>query len=141
MSITTLPSAPPKSGGRLLLWAGVLAAVLGVVAYPFQVNAGNLQTPWYALGLGALGTVAILVALRRRFSVWRVAALLVIGALTAFEGWVLFWGSAQPAYDGPAKEGQPFPEFAAARADGTPFTQDDLKGDQDTVMVFFRGHW
>jgi hypothetical protein len=27
------------------------------------------------------------------------------------------------------------------RADGSPFTQRDLEGDQNNVMVFFRGRW
>jgi hypothetical protein len=105
------------------------------------MRAANLTTPWYAPALATLGTALILVALMRRFNVWRVAALLLIGALTAGEWWFLLSASVLPAYAGPAKEGQPFPAFTAARADGTPFTQDDLKGDQGTVMVFFRGHW
>ena len=46
-----------------------------------------------------------------------------------------------PAYTGPVAAGRPFPAFATIRADGTPFTQSDLEGDQDTVMVFFRGRW
>jgi hypothetical protein len=118
-----------------------LAPVLGVVAYAFQVNAGILTTPWYGPALATLGTALILVALRRRVSVWRVAALLLVGALTAGEWWFLLSYSTLPDYSGPVAEGQTFPEFAAARADGTPFTQDDLKGDRDTVLVFFRGRW
>ena len=46
-----------------------------------------------------------------------------------------------PAYTGPVAAGQPFPEFATQRADGSPFTQRDLEGDQNNVMVFFRGRW
>jgi hypothetical protein len=141
MSTTAPPLAPPKSGGRLLLWTGVLAAILGFVAYQFQMNAGRLTTPWYAPALATLGTVLILVSLLRRFSVWRVLALLLIGALTAGEWWFLLSYSKLPDYTGPVAAGKPFPEFTAALADGKPFTQDDLKGDQDTVMVFFRGHW
>jgi hypothetical protein len=141
MSTTSILSAPPKSVGRPLLWTGILAAVLGVVAYVLQLQAAKLFTPWYAPALATLGTALILVALVRRFSVWRIIALLLIGAVTAFEWWVLLSASKLPDYTGPVTRGQPFPEFAAARADGTSFTQDNLKGDQDTVLVFFRGHW
>ena len=31
--------------------------------------------------------------------------------------------------------------ITAYGADGTHFTQNDLKGDKDTVLVFFRGRW
>jgi hypothetical protein len=141
MSTTAPPLAPPKAGGRLLLWVGILAAVAGFVAYQFQMSAGRLTTPWYAAALATLGTVLILVSLLRRFTMWRVLALLLIGALTAGEWWFLLSYSKLPEYAGPAKAGQPFPVFTAARADGTPFTQDDLKGDRDTVIVFFRGRW
>jgi hypothetical protein len=111
------------------------------VAYAFQVNAGVLRTPWYAPALDTVGMALILVALLRRVSVWRIAALLLIGALTAGEWWFLLSYSKLPEYRGPVSAGAPFPEFTAARADGTPFTQDNLKGDRDTVLVFFRGHW
>jgi hypothetical protein len=141
MSTTAPPLAPPKSGGRLLLWTGILAAILGIVAYMVQMNAAHLTTPWYVPALATIGTLYIVLSLRRRFSVWRLLALLLVGALAAFEWWFILSVSALPAYNGPVKVGQPFPEFTAARADGQPFTQDSLKGDQDTVMVFFRGHW
>ena len=141
MSTTAPAVAPPKSGGRLLLWVGVLAAVLGIVGYAVQMNVGLLTTPWYLLGLSALGTALILVALLRRFSAWRLLALLLVGALTAGQWWFLVWYSKLPDYAGPLANGQPFPAFAAKLADDTPFTQDSLKSDRDTVMVFFRGRW
>ena len=46
-----------------------------------------------------------------------------------------------PAYAGPLEIGQPYPAFQTQRADGTPFTQADLRGDKGTVLVFFRGRW
>jgi hypothetical protein len=134
------PLAPPKSGGRLSLWLGILAAPLGIVAYMFQFNAGKLTAPWYAPALATIGAALILVSLFRRFTAWRIVALLLVGALTGLEWWG-FWAMMLPAYSGPLSQGKAFPEFAAARADGTPFTPDDLKGDQDTALVFFRGHW
>ncbi len=141
MNTTSPPVAPPKSGGRLLLWTGILAAILGPVVYALELHAARLTTPWYAPALTTLGAILIIVSLRRRFSVWRVAALLLIGAVTAGEWWFLLSHARLPAYTGPVAEGHPFPEFSAARADGTPFTRDNLVGDEDTVLVFFRGHW
>jgi hypothetical protein len=141
MSTTSPPIAPPKSGGRLLLWVGLLAAPLGIAAYVLQMKAAVLTTPWYAPALATLGTVLVLVALLRRPTVWRAGALLLVGLLTAGEWWFLLGASRLPTYAGPVAVDRPFPEFAAALADGTPFTHDNLKGDQDTVLVFFRGHW
>jgi len=46
-----------------------------------------------------------------------------------------------PAYNGPIAVGRPFPAFEARRADGTPFRQSDLIGDQHHAIVFFRGRW
>ena len=45
-----------------------------------------------------------------------------------------------PEYEGPLV-GQPFPAFATVLADGTSFTKQQLPGDKDTVLVFFRGRW
>jgi hypothetical protein len=123
------------------MWTGVLAAIAGIVVYMAQMNAGQLWTPWYAPALATLGVVLIIASLVRRFSVWRLAALLLVGTITVFEWWFILVMSASPAYAGPVKEGKPFPEFTATRADDQPFTQDSLKGDQDTALVFFRGHW
>jgi peroxiredoxin len=46
-----------------------------------------------------------------------------------------------PLYKGPVAMGRPFPAFATVRADGSPFTQRDLQGDKNSVLVFFRGRW
>jgi peroxiredoxin len=46
---------------------------------------------------------------------------------------------ALPPYTGPVKAGQPFPEFATTLADGSSFTQNDLKGEQNTALFFFNG--
>jgi peroxiredoxin len=46
-----------------------------------------------------------------------------------------------PEYSGPVAAGQPFPAFTTRQADGAMFTRDDLKGNRDNVLVFFRGRW
>jgi hypothetical protein len=138
---TPSPPAAPKSRGRLLLWAGVLAALLGLVLYALQLRAAVLVTPWYAPALAVLGTGLILLSLLRRRTVWRGAALLLLAALTLGECWFLYSYASLPDYSGRVGVGDSFPEFTAARADGTPFTRADLVGEQDTVLVFFRGWW
>jgi len=82
----------------------------------------------------------IALSLWKARSVWRVLALLVVVLLGAGE-WAFMLGTQVPAYAGPIAAGQAFPAFATARADGTPFTQRDLQGGLNTVLVFFRGRW
>jgi hypothetical protein len=90
--------------------------------------------------LGTLGLVCLAIAFWQARSVWRVLALLLVLLLCGAE-WAYLLKTRQPEYTGPLAGGQPFPAFAALRHDGTPFTQRDLHGDQDNVLVFFRGRW
>ena len=98
------------------------------------------MAPWYAPIAATLGVLLIAVALWQARSVWRLLALLLIVLLAGAE-WAFMLETRLPAYAGPVAAGQPFPEFTTVRADGTPFTQRDLEGDQNNVMVFFRGRW
>jgi len=69
-----------------------------------------------------------------------VLALLLVLLLAGAE-WAFLLASRLPAYTGPVAAGQPFPEFTTVRADGKPFARRDLDGDQNSVLVFFRGRW
>ena len=127
--------------GRSLLLLGVLVAVAGpVLMFSLMFAAKILITPWYAPVLGTLGVALIVLALTRSRSIWRWAAVVIVTLFVAFQ-WYVPLAMRLPAYTGNVKEGQPFPAFATTLADGSTFTQDDLKGDQSTVIVFFRGHW
>jgi len=99
-----------------------------------------LITNWYGPILGTLGLALIILALIRSRSIWRWTAVVIFTLLAGFQWWALF-AMGLPAYTGPVKGGQTFPAFATTLADGSAFTQADLQGDQNTVMVFFRGHW
>ena len=127
--------------GRSLLLVGVFLAVAGPVLMILLMFAAKiLITPWYAPLLGTLGVALIVLAIVRSRSIWRWTAVVIFTALAGFGWWALF-AMRLPAYTGPVKDGQSFPAFATTLADGSAFTQDDLQGDQNTVMVFFRGHW
>jgi len=127
--------------GRSLLLLGVFLAVAGPVLMILLMFAFKiLITPWYAPLLGTLGVALIVLALTRSRSIWRWTAVVIFTLLAAFQWWALL-GMRTPAYTGPVKDGHPFPAFATTLADGSAFTQADLQGDQNTVMVFFRGHW
>jgi len=127
--------------GRSLLLVGVLVAISGPVLMILLTFAAKiLIANWYGPLLGTLGVALMVMALMRSRSVWRWTALVIFTLLAGFGWWALF-AMRLPAYTGPVKNGEPFPAFASTLADGAAFTQEHLKGDQHTVMVFFRGHW
>jgi hypothetical protein len=133
-------AAPRPSRGRLPLLLGLGLAALGVVAYVVQISRQRLMAPWYMPALAVLGVVLVVMSLWERRTVWRVLALSAVVLLAGFE--LLFLHAMRlPTYTGPVAAGRPFPAFETKRADGTPFTQRDLAGDKNNVLVFFRGRW
>jgi hypothetical protein len=131
---------PDRSRGRLLALSGLGLALLGVVAYVVQILLQRLVVPWYMPALALLGVALVLTSLAKRRTVWRMLALVAVVLLAGLELAFLYMVRL-PAYTGPIAVGRPFPAFAANRADGTPFTQDNLAGDAHHVLVFFRGRW
>src|SRR5262249_29121083 len=120
---------------------GLFLAIAGPVLMMLLTFAAKiLITPWYAPVLGTLGVALIVLALTRRRSIWRWTAVAIFTLFVGFQ-WYAVLAMRTPAYTGPVKDGEPFPTFTTTLADGSAFTQNDLKGDQNTVMVFFRGHW
>jgi FtsH-binding integral membrane protein len=132
--------APLRFRGRLFLLLGLSLAVLGVVAYVVQVSLQRLMAPWYMPTLASLGIVLVVVSLLERRTVWRVCALLAVVLLAGAE-LAFLYAVRLPPYTGPIVVARPFPAFESRRADGTPFTQRDLAGDRNNVLVFFRGRW
>jgi len=128
------------TGGRLLVLAGLGLAVLGVAVYAIQLSLKRLMLPWYMPAAALIGLALVLASLWLRRTVWRVLALVVVGLLAGLEFMALNV-LRLPPYTGPIAVGRPFPAFEARRADSTPFTQNDLVGDQDQALVFFRGRW
>jgi hypothetical protein len=100
----------------------------------------RLMLPWYVPAAALFGVALVIGSLWKRRTVWRVLALIVVVLLAGFEFMALN-EMRLPLYAGPIAKGQPFPAFEVRRADGTPFTRNDLIGDQHQVLVFFRGRW
>ena len=127
--------------GRSLLLLGVFL-VVGAYALNFLLTfaAKILITNWFGPLVGTLGLALMILALMRSRSIWRWTAVVIFTLLVGFQ-WFALLAMRLPEYTGPVKDGQPFPAFATTLADGSAFTQADLQGDQNTVMVFFRGHW
>jgi hypothetical protein len=132
--------APRRFGGRTPTMLGLGLAVLGVLGYAIQLWLGRLMMPWYMPILATLGVVLLVTALLWKRTVWRWFVLLALTLLAVGE-WGFLYALRLPPYTGPVAVGQPFPAFKTSRADGTPFTQRDLAGDQNSALVFFRGRW
>ena len=138
---TTLAPAPRRSPGRLYLWLGLALGLLGPAFYAVQLQAHRLTTPWYMPILGSVAVAAVLFALWRTRSIWRFLALALLVLFAAGEWFLLLSMSKLPPYTGPVAVGQPFPAFSTTLADGSTFDDSSLKGNQATVLVFFRGRW
>jgi hypothetical protein len=137
---TTSLAATRQYPGRLYLALGLIVPVLGIVGFGVQMWMERLTMPWYVPIAATLGVLLILASLIQARSLWRVLALLLV-VLIAGAAWAILYGMRLPRYNGPVAEGQAFPAFHTARADGSEFTDRDLQGDKHNVLVFFRGRW
>ena len=133
-------SQTPNSSGRRLVVMGAVLAFAGLAAYVAQVATQRLVMPWYLPITATLGAALIGAAIWQTRNVWRLLLLVVVLLLAGAE-WTFLLATRLPSYTGPVAIGQPFPPFKTTRADGTAFTDRDLRGDQTTVLVFFRGRW
>jgi cytochrome oxidase Cu insertion factor (SCO1/SenC/PrrC family) len=115
--------------------------VLGPVLYIAELTVlHRLAVPWYAAVLGTVAALLAVAALVRARTVTRGVIALLLILLAGFE-WFFLAEMKLPTYDGPVAAGALFPAFASTRADGSPFTDNDLKDGRNTVLVFFRGRW
>ncbi len=135
---TTL--ADPRSLGRGKLWLGLGLVIAGIVAFFVQFSTARLFAPWYLPLIVTTGALFCVAALWERRSIWRILTVLFV-VLLAGGTWAFMLLLRLPAYNGPAIVGQQIPAFATLNADGQAFTHEDLKGDRNTVLVFFRGRW
>ena len=132
--------ASRRSSGRLWLLLGLAVTALGVVGYVVQLQMERLFTPWYMPCLATLGLVFVVASLAQQRTAGRILALVLVVLLAGAE-WALLLAFRLPPYTGPVAVGQPLPPFTTTWADGTPLVPHDLQGDQNHVLVFFRGRW
>lgn len=137
--VAELPAT--RSRGRLLFWSGIGLFVLGLVSAGTQYALKQLMVPWYAPVLATVGVGLVLLSCRRRPTVVRFIGLGLLTVACAFEWYFLVVATRMPQYTGPAQVGSTVPAFSALRADGSAFTDDDLKHGPPTALVFFRGRW
>jgi hypothetical protein len=127
--------------GRIYLALGMLLAVSGVGIYAARFQAKILDTPWYVPILATVGLALVALALVQARSVWRWLAAVFCTLFAAALWLFLLVFLRAPPYTGPVQVGQLFPAFSTTLSDGSTFTQQNLHGDKNTVMVFFRGRW
>lgn len=133
------PPSALRRPGFWLVWLGLVFCLFGPIFYALQIRDKVLHVPWYAPILGTVGVGLLLLAVIRARSAWRIIGLIVFGLIVGLEWFFLLSLSVLPTYAGPVVGG-PFPSFRTHLADGAPFTQDNLKG-ENTALVFFRGRW
>ena len=134
------PAAKRKYPGRRYLLLGGLAVIAGPVIYSVQMLNHSLIAAWYFPVLATLGALLMAWSFVKSRTIVRGIAI-VFSTLFAGMAWLVVYGMATPPYTGPVTVGQAFPGFNTKLASGAPFQQGDLKGEQDTVLVFFRGRW
>jgi hypothetical protein len=145
-TFTVATTSPPatevrRASGRLFLGLGILLVLLGPILYAVEIKAKHLPTPWHAPALAAVGIVLVIIAVWRRPNLWRITAFVLFGLIAAGQWFMFLVASKVPPYTGPVAIGAAMPAFKTTLADGSPFDQDSLRGEQDTVLVFFRGRW
>jgi hypothetical protein len=134
------PETSRRSSGVVFLALGLLLPVLGIAGYAAQLSQQHLTTPWYMPIAATLGAVLVAVSMWKSPGILRGIALLLVVVIASGE-WALLMKLRLPQYKGPIAAGKPFPAFTTMRADGSSFTQRDLEGPKDHVLVFFRGRW
>ena len=134
-------TAKRRYPGRIYIGLGIVTALLGLFFYLYQLFNSLLTTPWYLPVFGTVGLGLMVLALFMAWTRWRLVGVVLLGLFAGLEWYFILVFTVLPHYQGPVEEQDSFPAFRTTLSDGTPFTEKDLKGNKDTVMVFFRGRW
>ena len=95
-----------------------------------------------APALATLGVGLIGLSIVRRWTIVRIAALLLVGVLAAGEWWFLLAGSRVPCTPAPSPRKSRSPRSRPPIGPTEHRSRAaDLVGEKDTVLVFFRGLW
>jgi hypothetical protein len=142
MVVPTNASNPvPHRSGRAFFWAGVFLCLLGPMLFAVEFSLKRLAVPWFSPALATLAVFCLIMAVVRRRTVSRWVALVLIALFAGIQWYGLAVFIKLPDYKGPVQVGKSIPAFQGKRADGSPFTNSELKGDKRHVLVFFRGRW
>lgn len=128
----------PGAPARRLFLAGLAISLFGPLLHAVQFYLFPALVPWYLAPLATLGAALVLVALFRRYSLWGLAGMLLTAAILAGTWGYLLHGIPTTALSGTVRAGAPVPSFNAQRADGRPFTRDDLVAVGKSVLVAYR---
>ena len=137
---TPSPVTARRFPGRLLLLSGLVLVALGIIGYAVQIWMQRLTTPWYMPILATFGAMLVIASVWQKRTLWRILSMVLVVLIAGLE-WASLLAVRVPPYEGPVEVGHAFPTFTTTRADGTPFTERDLAGGQNHVLVFFRGRW
>jgi hypothetical protein len=129
------PVTPP-TGRWLAWWLGLGLPFLAIFGAMMQMSLDILITPWYAPILATLGCLLMFWSLLGRRSIWGIFGVVPVAGLAGMLWFLLSLGSLA-SYQGPDR----IPSFQTQWADGSPFTDSDLKNGQTHALVFFRGRW
>ena len=137
---------------NLLLWAGFLVVVLGVISY-FAVFAAYPITrdiPWANFLIFLAGGGLLAVGLKRAYGSpdqyrGRISGT-ILGALAAVLIGLFCYGvfvlTKVPVLQGAAKTGDAAPAFTLANSDGVQVRLADLlQGRRAALLIFYRGYW
>ncbi len=143
-----------KRRWNLLVWAGLLTALLAVMTYEsiFIRFPATRDVPWVNYLLLALALVLSFVGLRRAFrhpDIYRgkiggsIIGVLVILVTAVFLWGTLYYVRQLPASSGTPHVGQRAPDFTLPDANGTPVTLSSLlaSGPNGALLIFYRGYW
>jgi hypothetical protein len=119
---------------------GLFLGVGSLVVYIIQFSQQVLIVPWYLPVFETTGCVMVAWAIIQHRTWPRVLGLVFMFLLT-LGGWAFIGYAKLPEYTGPVRTETGFPSFATLTGQGKPFTQANLVGPQNTVLVFFRGRW
>jgi hypothetical protein len=142
-SVLAAVTRPTNSRARpwLFFLLGVLCFLAGPAGYAAQLAQARLTAPWFVPALATLGLLWMVLSVLQRRGVFRTVGLVVFALVCGLEWFMMLVVFRTPPYEGPAQVGQKVPPFAAARADGTMFSDKDLRSARPTVLHFFRGRW
>ncbi len=140
-TMTTTAPVNDRPRGRLFLWLGIAAGLLGIGLTMLQFSLKQLVVPWHMPVLATIGAALVVYSLVHRRSVVRFIALGLLVILAGFQWFFLVSLARLPEYTGPARPGQAIPAFQTKLSDGRSFTEKDLRDGTSSVLTFFRGRW